>query len=123
MFDAHFVLLYVDSPAASARFYAALLGREPIEESPTFAMFPLPSGLMLGLWSRHTVEPAAKAAGGGAEIAMTVPDAATVDATHADWVARGLLIVQAPTDLDFGRTFVALDPDGHRLRVFCPSKG
>ncbi|KPH82275.1 VOC family protein [Bosea vaviloviae] len=123
MFDAHFVLLYVDSPAASARFYAALLGREPIEESPTFAMLSLPSGLMLGLWSRHTVEPAAKAAGGGAEIAMTVSDAATVDATHADWIARGLSILQAPTDLDFGRTFVALDPDGHRLRVFCPSQG
>ena len=123
MFDAHFVLLYVDSPAASARFYAALLGREPIEESPTFAMFPLPSGLMLGLWSRHSVEPAAQAAGGGAEIAMTVSDAATVDATHADWVARGLSILQAPVALDFGRTFVALDPDGHRLRVFCPSEG
>ena len=28
---------------------------------------------------------------------------------------------QAPTDLDFGRTFVALDPDGHRLRVFAPA--
>lgn len=123
MFDAHFVLLYVDSPAASARFYAALLGREPIEESPTFAMFPLPSGLMLGLWSRHSVEPAAQAAGGGAEIAMRVSDAAMVDAMHADWVARGLPILQAPVALDFGRTFVALDPDGHRLRVFCPSEG
>ena len=22
--------------------------------------------------------------------------------------------------MDFGRTFVALDPDGHRLRVFAP---
>lgn len=123
MFDAHFVLLYVDSPAASARFYAALLGREPIEESPTFAMFPLPSGLMLGLWSRHSVEPTAKAAGGGAEIAMTVSDAAMVDAMHADWVARGLPILQAPVALDFGRTFVALDPDGHRLRVFAPAQG
>ena len=116
-----FVLLYVDSPTASARFYASLLGREPIEESPTFAMFPLPSGIMLGLWSRHTVEPAATAAGGGGEIAMTVASAAAVDATHADWKARGLQILQPPTDLDFGHTFVALDPDGHRLRVFCPS--
>ena len=23
--------------------------------------------------------------------------------------------------MDFGRTFVALDPDGHRLRVFAPA--
>ena len=122
MFDANFILLYVDSPAASARFYADLLGSEPLETSPTFAMFALPSGVMLGLWSRHTVEPKAIAAGGGAEIAMTVSDAAKVDATHADWAARGLTILQAPVDLDFGRTFVALDLDGHRLRVFVPGQ-
>ena len=30
----------------------------------------------------------------------------------------GLKILQTPTDLDFGRTFVALDPDNHRLRVY-----
>lgn len=122
MLDANFIILYVDSPLSSARFYAGLLGREPLESSATFAMFALPSGIMLGLWSRHTVEPAAQAAGGGAEIAMTVTDAAAVDAAHADWAARGLAILQAPTDLDFGRTFVALDPDGHRLRVFAPGQ-
>ncbi|MDR6870208.1 catechol 2,3-dioxygenase-like lactoylglutathione lyase family enzyme [Bosea sp. BE125] len=122
MLDANFIILYVDSPLASARFYADLLGREPLDSSATFAMFALPSGIMMGLWSRHTVEPAAGAAGGGAEIAMTVTDAAAVDATHADWAARGLAILQAPTDLDFGRTFVALDLDGHRLRVFAPGQ-
>ncbi|WNJ93287.1 VOC family protein [Bosea sp. 685] len=122
MLDANFIILYVDSPTASARFYADLLGREPLDSSATFAMFALPSGIMLGLWSRHTVEPAAGAAGGGAEIAMTVTDAAAVDAAHTDWAARGLAILQAPTDLDFGRTFVALDPDGHRLRVFAPGQ-
>lgn len=123
MLNADFILLYVDSPAASARFYADLIGSAPLEESPTFAMFALPSGIMLGLWSRHTVEPAATAAAGGSEIAMTVAEAAAVDALHADWQARGLSILQAPTDLDFGRTFVALDPDGHRLRVFAPGQG
>ncbi|AOO82464.1 VOC family protein [Bosea vaviloviae] len=122
MLDANFIILYVDSPLASARFYADLLGREPLDSSATFAMFALPSGIMLGLWSRHTVEPAAGAAGGGAEIAMTATDAAAVDAAHVDWAARGLAILQAPTDLDFGRTFVALDPDGHRLRVFAPAQ-
>lgn len=123
MLNADFILLYVDSPAASARFYADLIGSAPLEESPTFAMFALPSGIMLGLWSRHTVEHAATAGAGGAEIAMTVADAAAVDALHLDWQARGLAILQAPTDLDFGRTFVALDPDGHRLRVFAPGQG
>ncbi len=114
----NYVLLYVDSPAASARFYGDLLGLTPVELSPTFALFPLPSGVMLGLWSKHTVEPAAGGTGGGAELGfpMDVPQA--VDAAYADWAGRGVAILQEPTDLDFGRTFVATDPDGHRLRVF-----
>lgn len=116
-----FVLLYVDSPAASAAFYADLLGRPPVEASPTFAMFKAGNGLMLGLWSRHTVEPAATAPGGG-EIAFTVADEVAVRDLHADWSARGLAILQPPTAMDFGHTFVAQDPDGHRLRVFAPKR-
>lgn len=112
------VILYVDNPTASAAFYADLLGQSLVEASPTFAMFSLPSGVGIGLWSRHTVEPAA-AAGGGAELAFTADD---VDAVHADWAGRGLSIAQPPTEMDFGRTFVALDPDGHRLRVFAPAE-
>jgi catechol 2,3-dioxygenase-like lactoylglutathione lyase family enzyme len=118
--DPNFILLYVDRPAASAAFYADLLGRPPVETSPTFAMFALASGVMLGLWARHTVEPAASGAGGG-EIAFAVTDAAMLHALHADWAKRGLTIIQPPTDMDFGRTFAALDPDGHRLRVFVPA--
>jgi catechol 2,3-dioxygenase-like lactoylglutathione lyase family enzyme len=115
-----FVLLYVENPPASAAFYSDLLGRPPIETSPTFAMLPLRDGVMLGLWSRATVEPAAVSAAGSSEVAFTVADAAAVDAAHADWSKRGLNIAQAPAQMDFGRTFVALDPDGHRLRVFAP---
>lgn len=114
----NFVILYVDSPEKSGAFYAALLGRQPVEASPTFVLFVFDNGFKLGLWSRHTVEPAAQAAGGGAEVVIAVDAPATVDATHADWAARGLTIAQAPSDMDFGRTFVALDPDGHRLRVY-----
>ncbi|MGN6304153.1 MAG: VOC family protein [Mesorhizobium sp.] len=114
----NFVILYVDSPEKSGAFYAALLGRQPVEASATFVLFVFDNGFKLGLWSRHTVEPAAQAAGGGAEVVIAVDTSATVDATHADWAARGLTIAQAPSDMDFGRTFVALDPDGHRLRVY-----
>src|SRR5262245_42171395 len=48
--DPNFILLYVDSPTASARFYADVIGKPPVESSPTFAMFALESGVMLGLW-------------------------------------------------------------------------
>jgi predicted enzyme related to lactoylglutathione lyase len=117
--DPNYVLLYVENPAASAAFYADLLRREPVESSPTFAMFALASGVMLGLWARHTVEPAATGTGGG-EICFTVAAAAAVDSVHADWRSRGMKVAQPPTRMDFGYTFVALDPDGHRLRVFAP---
>ena len=121
MADPNFILLYVDNPPQSARFYADLLGKPPVESSPTFAMFALENGVMLGLWSRHTVEPAVLVAPGSAELAFTVADNDAVQRLYGDWGGRGLRIAQAPTDLDFGRTFVALDPDGHRLRVFAPA--
>ena len=115
-----FVLLYVENPPASASFYADLLGCPIIDTSPTFAMLPLSDGVMLGLWLRKTVEPAATAQAGASEVAFTVEDAATVRATFADWKKRGLPILQEPVQMDFGHTFVAADTDGHRLRVFVP---
>jgi catechol 2,3-dioxygenase-like lactoylglutathione lyase family enzyme len=121
MFNPNFVLLYVSSPSQSAAFYRELIGQAPVEESPTFALFALASGLMLGLWSKHTVEPSAPPHFGGSELGFAVDSADAVRSLHAAWVARGLPIAQAPTELDFGHTFVALDPDGHRLRVFAPS--
>ncbi len=123
MLNADFMIFYVDSPEASGRFYARLIGREPREASPAFVLFALESGVKLRLWSRHTVEPAATSSGGDAELVFTVDDAAAVDATFADWKRRGVRILQEPVAMDFGRTFTALDPDGHRLRVFCPSEG
>lgn len=118
--DPNLVVLYVESPEASARFYADLLGASVLESSATFAMVPLRPGVTLGLWSRFTVEPPAAAAGGSGEIAFVDGD---VDAVHADWAARGIAILQPLTDMDFGRTFTAADPDGHRLRVYTPAAG
>lgn len=116
--EASNLLLYVSDPAASARFYAALLGREPRETSPTFALFVLPSGFALGLWQKDGVKPAPATAGGGCELGFKVQGAAAVDAAHADWQDKGAAIALPPVDLEFGRSFVALDPDGHRLRVY-----
>jgi predicted enzyme related to lactoylglutathione lyase len=118
MLDPNSVLLLVDSPAASAAFYAKLLGRAPVESSPTFALFALKQGLMLGLWSKHTVEPAFAGQPGASEICFSAADAAEVRATHAAWNQLGAAIAQSPVQMDFGYTFVALDPDGHRLRVY-----
>jgi predicted enzyme related to lactoylglutathione lyase len=111
-------IFYVESPAVSARFYEKLLGRAPIEASPTFAMFTLEGGGMLGLWARDEVKPAAPHLGGGGELTFEAVD---VDATHSEWMARGAVILQPPMDMEFGRNFLAVDPDQHRLRVFKPA--
>lgn len=119
MIDPNFIILYVKDAPASERFYADLLGKRPVESSPAFAMFVLDAGQRIGLWARHTVTPAPQAAGGGTEIVFAVDSDAEVDATHDDWSRRGLAIAQQPTTMeDVGRTFVAMDPDGHRLRVY-----
>ncbi len=61
----NFIILYVKDPDASARFYTDLFGTEPVESSPFFVMYVLPSGMRLGLWAKHTVEPMIKKETGG----------------------------------------------------------
>jgi predicted enzyme related to lactoylglutathione lyase len=118
----HSQILYVSNPAESGAFYGRLLGREPVDASPNFVMFALADQLMLGLWAKGDVQPAASAPG-GSEMCFSLADAVAVDACHARWREQGAAILQAPTDMDFGHTFTAADPDGHRLRVFAPHPG
>ena len=120
MSDVNFILIYVDDVAANEAFYTFILGRQPVESSPTFAMMPAAPGLMLGLWKREGVMPKATPAGGG-EIAFSASGKAEVDALFAEWRRRGVAIAQEPTAMDFGYTFVGLDPNGQRLRVFAPT--
>ena len=83
-------------------------------------MFSAAPGVMLGLWRADAVQPKA-AAPGGAEFCLTVENEAAVTAAAHVWRAKGIAIAQEPTHMDFGFTFVGLDPDGHRLRVFAPA--
>lgn len=121
MLNSSFVLFYVQDAAASLKFYTQLLEREPLENSPNFAMFGFESGMKLAIWSREAVKPAPVAEAGGCELLFMAANVEALDAMHGDWRARGLPIEQEPINLDFGYTFVALDPDGHRLRVLAPS--
>lgn len=113
-------LLYVADVARSRAFYEPLFGA-PLEATENFAMFRMGSGFSLAIWNVAKVEPSATLAPGGGELCAAVaePDVARL---HREWAARGVAIAQSPTRMDFGLTFVALDPDGHRLRVFCPAE-
>ena len=119
MIDPNFIILYVDNPLGSAAFYEGLLGKASLASHPTFVLFALDSGMKFGLWSKHTAEPMPNFTGSSSELAFSVPDNKTVDSTYSEWTGRGLRVAQKPTTMDFGYTFVLLDPDGHRLRVFC----
>ena len=113
----NYLLLAVRDPLKSSELYSKLLGREPVEKAPTFVLYVLPTGLKIGLWLADEMEPKPLPAG-GIEISFTEESRYAVSATHDEWQKLGLKIVQAPTDMDFGFTFVAEDPDGHRLRPF-----
>jgi len=117
-----YTILYVADPHASARLYGKLLDAQHVESSPTFVLFPLENGRMLGLWAKSDTVPAADFHGSGSELAFRVADDAKVDALHGQWRDAGLRILQVPTKVDFGYTFTAADPDGHRLRVFARSE-
>lgn len=113
----NYLLLAVRDPLKSAELYTKLLGREPVEKAPTFVLYVLPGGLKIGLWLADEMEPKPNAAG-GVEISFSEDSKDAVRATFEEWTKLGLKVLQAPTDMDFGFTFVVEDPDGHRLRPF-----
>lgn len=117
MFQVHLscVLLFVENPHQSSAFYRRLFEKEPVEESPTFVLFDLQNGVQLGLWSKKTAEPQVLLPAGGSEIAFSEE---AVDSIYEKWQKWGVPMAQEPTDMDFGRTFVAVDPDGHRIRIY-----
>lgn len=117
MAAANLIILYVENCGKSTAFYRDLLEREPDVAAPGFASFTLADGMSLGLWTRANVQPPAASGGAEGEIAFMVKTPAEIEARLADWTGRGLPIAQPLTTMDFGPTFVALDPDGHRLRV------
>ncbi|WP_353098858.1 VOC family protein [Stenotrophomonas lactitubi] len=123
MFKPSTLLQYVRDVAASATFYSGILGKPPVEQSAGFALFLLGDGAALGLWQRDDVQPPVTAEAGAAELAMVVANPDEVQQLHDAWRSLGVQIAQAPVTLEFGHTFVGVDPDGHRLRVYSRAEG
>jgi len=109
------ILLFVEDIKKSESFYENLLGISPVQTSPTFVTFALKNGVMLGLLSRYTAEPGVEAKPGVQEIGFPADN---VDAVYESLSKKQIPIAQKPTDMDFGRTFLMLDPDGYRIRVY-----
>ena len=118
VFTPNSVILYVSDVKASTGFYRKILGFGPVETYPGFSVFSLSDGMTLGLQAADQIEPAAEPYIGGGELSLSnVESADVVDRLYAQWKALGIPMILAPTVLEFGYTFVAADPDGHRLRV------
>lgn len=115
--EPHVIVLYVDDLAITSQFYQNLLGLKPEEASITFHSFKLSNGMHLGLKAKHSVEPPSDGKSGHGELAFTLADHKDVDALFATWQAQGVSMMCSPSQLSYAYTFVALDPDGHRLRV------
>lgn len=111
------VILYVSDVETSTEFYRNILSADPIETFEGFAVFLLSETVTLGLQAADQIDPKAEPHVGGSELSLSDVDRETVDRLHAEWKALGVSMALEPTELAFGYTFVATDPDGHRLRV------
>ena len=108
------VVLIVDDIAKSTAFYSDLFDLKPSEKYASYAWFAF-QNIELALKTRAAAEPKVTAEAGATEICFSVED---VDAVYDLWQKKGLKIAQTPTEMNFGRAFTALDPDGHRIRVY-----
>lgn len=115
-------LLYVQDPQESCAFYERLLGIKPESAFPNYVSFSLDSGVALGLWSTSAQDYRSGGSGHRAEVAFLVETTEQVKALQQQWMDWGVDIEQPLHNVAFGLTFVALDPDGHRLRVCMPDR-
>lgn len=111
------LIFYVSDVEASTEFYRQVLGADPVETFEGFAVFALSDTVTLGLQAADQIDPKAEPHVGGSELSLSDIDRDTVDRLYAEWTARNVPIALEPIELAFGYTFVATDPDGHRLRV------
>jgi predicted enzyme related to lactoylglutathione lyase len=100
------VIFHVSNIEATLPFYTEKLGLTIASQAPTFVQFGGNGGAGLALSQEQPLP------GGGVEAWWFVAD---VDALHDSYAARGVAITSPLTDMPFGRTFSASDPDGNKL--------
>ena len=115
----HLFRSYVSDPLESAKFYEQIIEKPPVG-FPTYHAFEFDNGLILGLWSTSAKNFVSGGGGHRSELAFEIENAETVKDLYAQWRENGIEIEQKLEEAAFGLTFVALDPDGHRIRVNLP---
>lgn len=118
------LLFYVENPLESALFYEKIFSRKPVALFPSYVAFSFENGLTFSLWSTQAKNSYKVSEGSGnrCELSFIVPDEQAVRKIRKQWGELGVSIEQDLHEAVFGLTFVALDPDGHRIRVCIPDK-
>lgn len=120
MHTPNLLIFYVKNPAESAIFYQTILDKKPVAAYPTYVAFTFDNGLSLGLWSTKAPNFLSDGSGNRSELAFMIDNEDKVLDLFNKWKSLGVIIEQEPIKAVFGLTFVALDPDGHRIRVCMP---
>jgi len=117
MVEMNAVTLYVQDLDASIAFYSQLLEREvhPIAEG--LVVFIQYSESRLILRSKASVHPYSHGVG-GFELMFNAYTNSKVDAIFNKWKTDGVVICVPPAMTSYSYAFLALDPDGHRLKVY-----
>ena len=113
---------YVNDPIKSADFYEKIFQLKPETKFPSYAAFTFPNGLTFALWSKTAKDFVSAGSGHNSELAFMVPHEDEVRRLREAWGTLGISIEQDLFRAVFGLTFVALDPDGHRIRVCIPDQ-
>jgi predicted enzyme related to lactoylglutathione lyase len=110
-------LVYVQDAAKAAAFYSDLFEIQPSFTSPRYIAFEVAPGVLFAVWTGHN-EHAVPSTPRVSEVGLMVfGGAARIDDMHAQWMKKGVRVVEEPHDEVFGRTFVVADPDGNLIRV------
>ena len=116
------LLFYVKNPLESALFYEKIFSVKPIASFPTYVAFSFKNGFTFSLWSTEATNFVSGGAGHRSELSFMVETEKKVRELYDEWQKIGVTIEQDLHEAVFGLTFVALDPDGHRIRVCMPDK-
>lgn len=113
-------ILYVKDPLKSAEFYEKIFEVKPVDAFPTWVAFTFDNGLNFALWSLTAKDFKSGGEGHRCEMSFMVKNEDEVRRLCQLWGELGVTIEQDVHKAVFGETFVALDPDGHRIRVCIP---
>jgi predicted lactoylglutathione lyase len=112
------IVLYVEDVQLSMAFYEGVFECQPKLLSPTFAVVEFAENVKVTLKQADALTPSSQVRGGGTELSIPATSRAELDNLFEKWKKLSVVFAQEREESVYGVNFVALDPDGHRLRVF-----